>query len=343
LTRRNVVAGGSTVPLVTRENTRRVFVLGVAGLVPAALLTLLLLQQPAIGHRRLYPLLRVPLAAIAFTLALVTVIAWARSSKRLSRPALSGLAWAAVAVLLCIGPFVESNPRDRLFALELDDGDVAWRTSGAGRHPRLIAGVVIVEEEDSDTRVCLDPADEGHQLGREDDLDSLDRRCDVALAADARSTDDAGYEVEVVDGHLEADGGSWTQSFAGEEVLAVEEAGDGVYAYVATPRAATTQPDDPPVGAIVKLAVADGRFVWRSALDESVASDEPALDAIADSVVVAGGESITALDGTDGHQRWIESVAALGKSRGYALPQAVHEVVIDDENDLVLLSVTPAA
>ena len=67
------------------------------------------------------------------------------------------------------------------------------------------------------------------------------------------------------------------------------------------------------------------------------------LVANADSVVVAGGESVMALEGSNGRQRWIESVVALGKSRGYALPEAVHEIAIDDEADLVLLSVTPAA
>jgi hypothetical protein len=333
--------------LVTRENTRRVFVLGVAGLVPAALLTFLLLQQPAIGHRRLYPLLRVPLAAFAFTLALATVIAWARSSRRSNRQALSGLTWAAVAVLLSIGPFVESNPRDRLFALDLDDGAVAWRTSGAGRQPRLIAGVVIVEEEDSTTRVCLDPASDGHELGREDQLDSADARCRDALAGDARTAVAEESELDVVAGRIEASGGetaaAWTVAFPGDQVLEVVEADGSAYAYVATPRAAHDRPDDPPLGAIAKIDLNEHRVLWRSGLDESVASDEPALAANADSVIVAGGESITALDSVDGHQRWIESVVALGKSRGYALPEAIHQVALDDENDLVLLSVTPAA
>ena len=44
--------------LVARVDSRRVFVLGVAGLVPAALVTLLLVHQPSIGARRLYPMLR---------------------------------------------------------------------------------------------------------------------------------------------------------------------------------------------------------------------------------------------------------------------------------------------
>jgi hypothetical protein len=126
-------------------------------------------------------------------------------------------------------------------------------------------------------------------------------------------------------------------------VLAVFEADDSVYAYVATPRASTTPSDDPPHGTIYKIDVDERDVVWSSALDESVASDAPVLEANADSVVVAGGESVIALEASNGHQRWIESVVALGKSRGYALPEAVHEIAIDDEADLVLLSVTPAA
>ena len=50
--------GGYTWCVVTRMDSRRVFVLGVAGLVPAALVTLLLVHQPSIGARRLYPMLR---------------------------------------------------------------------------------------------------------------------------------------------------------------------------------------------------------------------------------------------------------------------------------------------
>jgi hypothetical protein len=341
---------------VTRENTRRVFVLGVAGLVPAALVTLLLLNQPAIGDRRLYPMLRVPLTAIAFTLALATVIAWARSSRRLSRPALSGLAWAAVAVLLCIGPFVESNPRDRLFALELyDDGRVAWAMRGAASHPRLIDGVLVVEEEDSGARVCLDPRRSGNELGREDDRDAADPRCQRALDEDTGASDGEDRRLEVLDGHV-VDGhvvdgrvegtgedGPWTLVFPGAEVLALVEAGDVAYAYVSTPEASPTRPGDPAHGTIVKIDVDRREVVWSRSLDDSAASDDPALAANADSIVVAGGESITALDGSDGRERWSESVIALGKSRGYGLPGAVHEIVIDDEDGLVLLAVTPAA
>ena len=250
-----------------RENARRVFVLGVAGLVPAALVTLLFIHQPSIGHRRLYPLLRLPLAATAFTLALATLIAWARSSRRVSRPALSGLAWAAVAVLLCIGPFVESNPRDRLFALELyDDGHVAWTKSGAASHPRLVDGVLVVEEQDSGARVCLDPATKGRELGREDHLDAAERGCREALTEDARTTDSEDDQLEVVDGRIEARGneqdGPWTLTFPGEQALTVFEVGDSAYAYVATPEprrpGPTTLPTERSTGSMSTNATSCG-------------------------------------------------------------------------------------
>ena len=46
-----------------------------------------------------------------------------------------------------------------------------------------------------------------------------------------------------------------------------------------------------------------------------------------DAVVVAGGERIAALDADDGACAGPQSVVALGKSRGYALPGAVQQVV----------------
>ena len=118
--------------LVTRVDHRRVLVLGLAGLVPAALVTLLLVHQPSIGDRRLYPLLRGPLAFIGLALALVAVVTWATTPPRITRPSLCGLAWAGVTTILCIGPFLESTPRARLYALDLTTGDVEWTTSRAG-------------------------------------------------------------------------------------------------------------------------------------------------------------------------------------------------------------------
>ena len=102
--------GGGTL-LVTRVDSRRVLVLGLVGLVPAALVTLLVVHQPSIGDRRLYPMVRGPLALVGLVLALATVITWATAPDRLGRASLSGLAWAGVTTILCIGPFLESTPR----------------------------------------------------------------------------------------------------------------------------------------------------------------------------------------------------------------------------------------
>ena len=126
--------------LVTRVHSRRVFVLGAAGLVPAALVTLLYVHQPSIGDRRLYPTFRGSLALLGLGLALATLITWATAPHRLSRSSLTGLAWAGVATILCIGPFLESNPRQRLYALDLQSGDVVWSSAEAGT---LAAGAFV--------------------------------------------------------------------------------------------------------------------------------------------------------------------------------------------------------
>ena len=55
-------------------------------------------------------------------------------------------------------------------------------------------------------------------------------------------------------------------------------------------------------------------------------------------MVVAGGERIGALDADDGELRWTQSVVSLGKSRSYALPGAVQQVIVTDS--LVFLSAT---
>ena len=65
---------------------------------------------------------------------------------------------------------------------------------------------------------------------------------------------------------------------------------------------------------------------------------EPAIDANDEAVVVAGGERIAALDADDGELSWTQSVASLGKSRGYALPGSVQEIIVTDS--LVFLSAT---
>src|SRR5687768_2958435 len=121
--------------LVTRVHSRRVLVLGAAGLVPAALVTLLLVHQPSIGDRRLYPTFRGSLALVGLGLALATLITWATAPNRMSRSSLTGLAWAGVTTILCIGPFLESSPRPRLYALDVRSGDVEWDLDGVEGRP----------------------------------------------------------------------------------------------------------------------------------------------------------------------------------------------------------------
>jgi PQQ-like domain len=358
--------------LVGRGDNRRVFVLGAAGLVPAAIVTLLLVHQPSIGDRLLYPMLRGALTLVAYGLALATVIAWATSSNRLSRPSLSGLAWAGVTVLLCIGPFVESTPRDRLFAFRLGGG-VAWDSSRAAAGPVLIGCDIaesggdtaspercelVATEVDERSLVGFDPRT-GEQQWR-GDIDDPPTDPEDAEAF-ARAVEGGAYVPEentaeprppvsvdapgltVVDGHVEPAGddgpASWRLEFPGEDVLAVARSHDSGYAYVSTPAA---DDDDRPAGAIVSFDATNGDVHWRSALPESmaVATGTPAIAANDDTVVVAGGEWIGALAADDGHLSWTENVVSLGKSRSYALPGAVQQVLIWD--NLVFLSALPA-
>jgi outer membrane protein assembly factor BamB len=139
--------------LVTRVDHRRVLAFGVAGLVPAALVTLLLVHQPSIGDRRLYPLLRGPLTLIGLALALVAFVTWATTPPRLSRPSLTGLAWAGVTTILCIGPFIESTPRARLFALELATGDVVSATTDVGALPEITDPEALPQEPSGVVRI----------------------------------------------------------------------------------------------------------------------------------------------------------------------------------------------
>jgi outer membrane protein assembly factor BamB len=315
--------------LATRVDNRRVFVFGVAGLIPAALVTLLLVHQPSIGERRLYPTLRQPLTVVGFGLALATLIAWALAPSRFNRSSLSGLAWAGVTVLLCIGPFVESAPRARLFALELSNGEVAWATSRAASAPVLENGVLVVTEVDAASLVGLDP-DNGDQLWRR-----AIGEANVPTAPDALPPG-----VILDDGRVGSTAGAegpWSLALSpGERALAVAASDDGAYAYVSTSTAT-----GPAGGTIVKFDPDNGTIHWRVGLPESVAvtSGTPDLDATATAVVVAGGERIGALDAEDGDLLWSQSVASLGKSRGYALPGVVQDVVVTDS--YVFLSVTP--
>src|SRR5262245_28687351 len=171
--------------LVTRVHSRRVLVLGAAGLVPAALVTLLFVHQPSIGDRRLYPTFRGSLALLGLGLALATLITLATAPIRLSRSSMTGLAWAGVTTILCIGPFLESNPRQRLYALDVDSGDRLWDTSEVAGRPVPLDGELFVFNPDEGALVVLDP-DEGNVVGRYsmDDADS-EPRVVRAIAAGA--------------------------------------------------------------------------------------------------------------------------------------------------------------
>ena len=78
-----------------------------------------------------------------------------------------------------------------------------------------------------------------------------------------------------------------------------------------------------------------------------VQAGAPAIAAVEDTVVVAGGERIGALEAVDGALRWTQNVVALGKSRSYALPGAIQQVVIwdpaggSDDHSRVFLSALP--
>ena len=258
--------------LVTRVDSRRVFVLGVAGLVPAALVTLLFVSQPSVGARRLYPMLRGSLTLVGLALALATLVTWATAPQRLSRSSLCGMAWAGVAALLCIGPFLESTPRGRLYAFELDTGDVAWARSGAAAAPVMVDGDLVVTDVNARSLVWLDPA-EGHELQRESTVEPGDQVL-VAEAAAAGAFIPAGRDaapapppsvvvpgLTIVDGAIEGvgeDGEPWAQDSAGERVLAVARSGDSGYAYVSTPGA-----DGTAGGAVVAFDAGDGGPVWR--------------------------------------------------------------------------------
>jgi outer membrane protein assembly factor BamB len=339
--------------LITGVDRRRVLALGLAGLVPAALVTLLLVHQPSIGDRRLYPMLRVPFATTGLVLALVTLVVWATASDRFSRSSLSGLAWAGVTTILCVGPLLESTPRARLYALALESGDVVWATRRAGAAPVLVGDDLVVTDIGDRSFVGLDPANGRerwrHPVAAAGSVPGVDRAIaagafvpgragGAAAPSPGRASDGAG--TSVVSGAVEdtatAAGGAWSVPFPGERVEVVARTPDSVYAYISTSSAGESAG-----GSIVKLDAEDGAMRWRRALPPELVAESgaPALGANGDAVVIAGGEKIGVLDAGDGDLRWTQNVVRLGKSRGYALPGAVQQVTVAD--DLVYLSTTP--
>jgi outer membrane protein assembly factor BamB len=256
-----------------------------------------------------------------------------------------------VTALLCIGPFLESTPRARLYALELGTGDVVWSTSRVAAAPLLVDGDLVVADPDQQSLVGLDPNTGRerwrHRIVDADSVPVVARAVaagahipEANTAASPLVAASAPGAAMIVDGHLETVGdeqrSAWSLLLPGETVVAVAQSGPSVYAYVSTPGASGA-----PGGAVVKIRADDGVVVWHRALPETVvaAAGPAAIGASADEVVVAGGERIGVLDAADGLLRWTQSVVSLGKSRGYALPGAVQHVIVTDS--LVFLSATP--
>ena len=299
-----------------RADSRRVLVLGVAGLVPAALVTLLLVHRPAIGARALYPMLRWALSVGGLALALATLVVWTTTANPLHRTSLSGLAWAGVTVVLCIGPFVDSTPRARLFALDLRDGRVVWASTRAARDPTLSGDELVFTDEHGWT-IGLDPAT-GREHWRHEPSG-------VAAQPVTRAT---GVEASVT-----------ALLVPGERVLAAVRSGAATFVYVATPGVV-----DASAGAVIRLDDDgdDGTVRWRRSLPAGMAVEVGTAAAVAtngSSVVVAGGERIGVLDARDGRLRWSQSVVDLGKSRGYVLPGSMQQVTVT--TTMVYLSATP--
>lgn len=296
--------------LEARGNDRRVLVLGVVALAPAALVTLLLVHQPAIGHRALAPMLRRPLAFAGLGLAAVTVAVWVLTPNRRRRAGIGGLAWAGVAVLLCIGPLVQSTPRPRLFAFDADDGVVVWASTEGAAAPAMVEGELVVTDVEGGARVGLDPT-----TGEERWRHHLDAPATAGVTV-------AGPTIAT----------TWLAP--GERLLTVARVQTVSYAYVVTPGA------DQATGASLLKVDADGSVRWRRALPATMAvqSEVAALGADERFIVVAGGERIGVLDAGDGHLLWSRSVVDLGKSRSFAMVGAVQQVIVADS--MVFLAVT---
>jgi hypothetical protein len=292
---------------------RRVLGLALASLVPAAAVTLLLVNQPSIADQQVFPLLRVPLAVLALGLALAAVVSWVVAGDRLSRPALTGLAIVGVTTLLCIGPLTESSANSRLYAFDLATRRQAWgpRTTAAS-DPRICGADLAVTNPHTGQVTVLDPAsgEERTELGTSDDPAT---RCPVA--GDERLAEEPPI------------------SFPGERVVTWARFGHRTYVYVATDGA-----DGPVAGAIAAID-GHGHVLWRRDLPAAVVADHPVMDANADVVVVAGGERLLVFPLAPGVDPWTVSVVTLGKSRRYALPGAVQQVVLDDSR--LFLSLAP--
>lgn len=137
---------------------KRTLLLGLLALVPALLVAILLVHQPSYGDWHLYATLRLPVAGAALVLSAAAVASFALGPDRLRGAALGGLAWAAVAALIAIGPFLEASPRARLYALDARTGAVKWVNARAGESPMVIAGHLYVTDPGDRALVALDVA-----------------------------------------------------------------------------------------------------------------------------------------------------------------------------------------
>jgi hypothetical protein len=278
---------------------RRVLGFALASLVPAAAVTLLLVNQPSIADQRVFPILRLPLAVLALALALGAVVSWVVAGDRLSRAALIGLAIIGVTTLLCIGPLLESSPQPRLYALDLRNGRVVARTTTANDPDLSIEDLVVADKHS------------GPVIGSGPEI--VERTCGPW------SVDDPSAE-----GSSQADSDEFARLFPGESVPVAAWFDDRAYVYVSSAGA-----DGRRAGAIA--AVDPGGIVkWRRDLPAAVVADHPAINASAALVAVAGGERIGTFSALDGGEHWTVSVVSLGKSRRYALPGAVQDVFLTD-------------
>ena len=317
--------------LVARMDSRRVFVLGVAGLVPAALVTLLLVHQPSIGARRLYPMLRGPLTVAGFGLALATLIAWASATNRLSRLSLSGLAWAARDGAAVHRPVRrEHAARPACSPWTCAPAAVAWATSRAAEAPVFVDDVLVVPKR---MRGCS--SDWNRRAGGRCGVASIDAggagRTGAGCPPDESSPSSTG--TSRLPATVRPGRGRW--SFRGSECSP-------------SPKRATARtPTCRRRGSTVSPAGGD-RQVRHGDRRRPVAEGAPG----------AGRRDGGAPDNRRQRRRrrrrrrradrgarrqtvacwWTQSVVSLGKSRGYALPGAVQQVIVGDS--LVFLSAT---
>ena len=294
---------------------RRVLGLALASLVPAAAVTLLLVNQPSIADQQVFPLLRVPLAV----LALGAGVGGRRELGGGGRSTLATGAHRAGHRRRDDTALHRAADRElgepRLYAFDLATHRQAWgpRTTAAS-DPRICGAGLAVTNPHTGQVIVLDPAsgEERTELGTSDDARATRGR---PVAGDERLAEEPPI------------------SFPGERVVTWARFGHRTYVYVATDGA-----DGPVAGAIAAID-GHGHVLWRRDLPAAVVADHPVMDANADVVVVAGGERLLVFPLVPGRR-------AVDRQRGhsrqeprYALPGAVQQVVLDDSR--LFLSLAP--